>query len=106
MHGRKTLDMAKKDEDPPVTSTKEPWFLVHVAYRAQISTKNFEVSILSDIVFRHLKHAEVKVSDWTERTACHENYRSLVWIAKDSGKTMVREGVVWGICEFLSEANG
>jgi hypothetical protein len=90
----------------PVTSTEEPRFLVHVAHRAQISTKDFEISVLSDIVFGHLEHAQMKVSHWTERTACDENYRDLVWVANDSGKTMVWEGVVWRICEFLGEMDG
>lgn len=90
----------------PVTSTKEPRFLVHIAYRAQISTKDFEVGVLSDIVFRHLKHAQMKEGNWTERTACDENYGRLVWIANDSGKAMVREGVVWGVCEFLGKVDG
>ena len=89
-----------------MTSTKKPRFLIHVAHRAQISTKNFKVSVLSDIVFRHLKHAQMKVSDGTERTTCNENYRRLAWIPNDSGKTMVREGVVWGIREFVGEVNG
>jgi len=48
----------------------------------------------------------MKVSDWAERTTCNENYGGLVWIANDSRETMVREGVVWWICEFLGEMNG
>jgi hypothetical protein len=92
--------------DLPVTSTKEPRFLVHVAHRAKISTKNFEVSVLSDIIFCHLKHAQMKISDWTERTACHQNYGGLVWIANDCGKAMVWKSVVWRTCEFLCEVNG
>jgi hypothetical protein len=39
----------------------------------------------------------MKVSDWTERTACHQNYGDLVWIANDSGKTVVWKGVVGGL---------
>ena len=89
-----------------MTSTKEPRFLVHVAHRAEISTKNFEVGILSDIVFCHLEHAQMKVSDWTKRTACYQNYGDLVWIANDCRKTMVWKGVVWRIREFLCEVNG
>ena len=99
-------DPSSKGKDLPVTSTKEPRFLVHVAHRAEISTKNFEVGVLPDIVFCHLKHAQMKVSDWTERTACHQNYGDLVWIANDCGKAMMWEGVVWRICEFLCEMNG
>ena len=100
------VDPLGKDKDLPMTSAKEPRFLVHVAHRAEISTKNFEVSVLSNIVFCHLKHAQMKVSDWTERTACHQNYGDLVWIANDCGKTMVREGVVWRIREFLCKVDG
>jgi hypothetical protein len=48
----------------------------------------------------------MKVSDWTERTACYKDNGNLVWIAKDFGKTMVREGVVWRVCKFLSKMNG
>lgn len=76
-------DLVKKSL--PVTSTKEPGLLVHITDRAQISTKDFEVCVLSDIVFGHLKHAQMEVGDWTERATCDENYRDLFWIAKDCG---------------------
>lgn len=97
---------SSKGKDVPVTCTKESRFLVHVAHRAEISTENFKVSVLSDIVFCHFKHAQMKVSDWTERTACHQNYGDLVWIANDGGKAMVRKGVVWRTRELLCEVNG
>ena len=74
---------SSKGNDLPVTSTEETRFLVHVAHRAKISTKNLKVSILSDIVFCHLEHAQMKVSDWTERATCDQNYWDLVWIAND-----------------------
>jgi hypothetical protein len=77
------LPSSSKEKDLPVTSTKETRFLVHVAHRAEISTKNFKVGVLSDIVLCHLKHAQMKISDWTERTAYHQNYGSFVWVAND-----------------------
>lgn len=106
MHSLEWRSDEKGQNALPVTSTEEARFLVHVAHGAQISTKNFEVSVLSDIVFGHLEHAKMKVSNWTERTACDEDYGDLVWIANDCGKAMVWEGVVWRICEFLCEVNG
>ena len=96
----------KNDKDPPVTSTKEPRFLVHIAHRAEISTEDFKISVLSDIVLCHLEYAEMKVSDWTERTTCHQNDGSFVWIANDCGKAMVWKGVVWRTCEFFCEVDG
>ena len=97
---------SSKGKDLQVTSTKEPRFLVHVAHRAEISTKNFKIGVLSDIVFCHLEHAQMEVSDWTERTACHQNYWDLVWIANDGGEAMVGKGVIWRTCEFLRKVNG
>ena len=99
-------DPSSKSKDPPMTSTKESRFLVHVAHRAEISTKNFKIGVLSDIVFCHLKHAQMEVSDWTERATCHQNDGNLVWIANDCGKAMVRKCVIWRTCEFLCEVNG
>jgi hypothetical protein len=89
-----------------VTSTEKPRFLVHIAHRTEISPQNFEVSVLSDIIFGHLKHAKMKVGDWTETPTCDQNYGNLVWIAKDSGKASVGEQVARRICELLSKVNG
>ena len=106
MHSLRADPLRKMTNDLPVTSTKEPRFLVHVADRAEISTQNFKISVLSDIVFCHLEYAEMEVSDWTERTTCYQNDGSFVWIANDCGKTMVRKGVVWRTCEFLCKMDG
>ena len=57
----------------PVLGTQESGLLVHITDGTEIASDDLVVGLLPSVVFRHLKHAEVEVSDWTERTACYEN---------------------------------
>lgn len=57
----------------PVLGTHQAGLLIHVTDGAEIATNNFVVSLLPGIVSGHLKHAEMQVGDWTERTTGHED---------------------------------
>lgn len=53
--------------------TQEAGLLVHVTDGTEIASDDLIVCLLASIVFRHFKHAEVQVGDWTERTAGYKN---------------------------------
>ena len=65
--------------------------LVLVADWTKVAADNLKGTILSDVVFGHLKHAEVEVGDRAERSTCHENNRGLGGILEGARKTMVRK---------------
>jgi hypothetical protein len=56
-----------------VLGTQEAGLLVHVTDGTEVTSDNLVVGLLPSIVFRHLKHAEVQVGDWAERTAGYED---------------------------------
>lgn len=42
-------------------STQKTCFLVHVTDRTEIATNDFKVSVLSNVVLGHFKHAEMEI---------------------------------------------
>lgn len=76
---------------------KKARFLVLVRDRTQVPSDDLEVSILPDVVLRHLEHSEVEVGDGTEGAAGDEHDRLLVWIPKDMGEAVCWELVVWRV---------
>jgi hypothetical protein len=56
-----------------VFGTQEAGLLIHITDRTEITTNDLIVGLLPSIIFGHLKHAEVKVCDWTERAAGYED---------------------------------
>ena len=87
----------------PVTSTKETRFLVHVADGTKITTDDFEIGILSNIVLGHFEHTKMQIGDWTEGATCYKHYRRFVGVVKDGRETMMRKSVSLGVRECFSE---
>ena len=53
--------------------TQEAGLLVHITNGTEITSDDLVFGLLPGIILRHLKHAEVEVSDWAERTAGYED---------------------------------
>jgi hypothetical protein len=68
--------------------TKQSRLLVHITDGTEVTAYNFAICILANIVFGHLEHPKMEISDWAKRPACYENDGLLLWVAKDWRKTM------------------
>jgi len=68
--------------------TQEARLLVHITDRTEVTSDNLVVGLLPGIVFRHLKHAEVQVGDWTERATCYEDEWLLGRVSHDPLEAM------------------
>ena len=80
----------------PVFGTQEAGLLVHITDGAEVTSDNFVVGLLPSIIFRHLKHAEVQVGDWTERAACYEDEWLLGGVSQDPLYAVDRERIaIW-----------
>ena len=90
----------------PMTSTEQSGFLVHVAHRAKITTKDLKICVLPDIVLRHFEHAEMEVCDWAKRATCDKDYWDFVGVLECLREAAMRESVIRGICEGLREMGG
>jgi hypothetical protein len=44
-----------------------------VTHGREVASDDLEVSVLTDVVFGHLEHAEVEIGDWAEGAACDEH---------------------------------
>ena len=82
---------------PPVVCIQKAGFLVLVRDRTQVPSDDLEVSILPDVVLRHLEHSEVEVGDWAEGAAGDEDDRLLVRIPEEAGEAVGWECVIWWI---------
>ena len=91
--------------NPPVACTEETWFLVHIADRGEIASKNLELGILPDVVLGHFEHAKVEVSYWAERTTCDEDQWGLAGIGQRPREAMCRKRVIWRVREGLCEVH-
>ena len=76
---------------------KKAGFLVLVRDRTEVTSNNLEVGVLTDVVFSHLEHSEVEVSDRAEGAAGDEDDRLFIRIPEDAGQAVCRELVVWWI---------
>ena len=70
----------KKVISLPMMYTQEAGFLVLITNWAQVAPNYFEIGILSNIVFGHLKHSQMQVCDWAERAAGYKNDGGLLWM--------------------------
>ena len=84
----------------PVFGTQETRLLVHITDGTEVTSDNLVVGLLPSIIFRHLKHAEVQVGDWTERTACNEDERLLGGVSQDSLQAVDRERIATWVGEL------
>lgn len=84
--------------------TKQTGFLVQVTDGTQIAANDLKVCVLSDVVFRHFKHAKMEVSDRAEGTTSHKDDRGLLWIMNDSCKAMMGERIVGRVGEIIGRA--
>lgn len=67
----------------PVFGTQEAGLLVHITDGTEVTSDNLVVGLLPSVVFGHLKHAEMQIGDWTERTACYEDEWLLGGVSQD-----------------------
>lgn len=81
----------------PMACSHKTRLLVHVADWTQVTAHNFEVCVLSNVVLCHLEHAQVKVGNWAEGPAGHQNYGGLLWISDDAGEALMRKRIVRGV---------
>lgn len=60
------LTMRLKVISLPMMGAQEAGFLVLITDWTQVASNYFEIGVLSNIVFGHLKHAEMQVGNWAE----------------------------------------
>jgi len=89
-----------------MTSAEQSGFLVHVAHRAEITTKDLKICVLPDIVLRHFEHAEMEVCDWAKRATCNKDYWDFVGVLECLREATMRKSVIRGIGEGLCEMGG
>jgi hypothetical protein len=64
-----------------MVGAKQSWFLILVRHRTHVPSHHFEIRVLADVIDGHLEHAQMEVSDWTERSARDENDGLLLWMS-------------------------
>ncbi len=84
---------------------EKSWFFVLVTDGAEVAADDLKVSVLSDVVFRHFEHSQMKVCDWAEGTTCYEDDGSFGGILKNTTETIVRERIVRRVGERFCQVN-
>ena len=78
---------------------EKSWFFVLVTDGAEVAADDLKVSVLSDVVFRHFEHSQMKIGDWAEGTTCDEDEGLFRIVAECALETMGWKSVVWGVRE-------
>lgn len=100
-----TKDISGK-RGSPMMGAKQARLFVHITDWTQISSHDFEIRVLPNVILGHLKHAQMQIGDWTERSASHKHYGCLLRVLEDSGETVMRERIALGVCKRLCEMDG
>ena len=75
-------------------------FLVHITDGTEVTTKDLEFGVLSDVVLGHFEHPEMKISDRAERTACYEDDGMFLWIAENPRKAVRWKRIIWRVTQI------
>lgn len=96
---------SQKGNGLPMVGTQQARFLVLVTDWTEVAPNYFEIGILSNIVFSHLEHAQMKICDWAERATSYQNDRGLLGMDY-ARKTMMGKRIVGWIREISRGRRG
>lgn len=69
---KKGIRLAERKTSSPMMSTEQTGFLVLITDGTEIASHDLEIGILSDIIPRHLEHAEMEIGYRAEGSTCDE----------------------------------
>lgn len=79
--------------------SEQAGLVILVADGTEVSTDDFKVGVLANVVLCHLEHAEMEVGDRAEGATCDQDYGLLLSVAERPLEAVSRESVVWRVCE-------
>ena len=79
---------------------QEARLLVHITDWTEVASDDLVLGLLPSIVFGHLKHAKVQVSDWAEGTTGYEDERLLGRVSQDPLQAMGWERITLWVGEL------
>lgn len=82
-------------------ATEQPRLLVHITDRTKISAHDLEVGILAYIIFSHLKHSQMEICDWAERSTCYKDKGLFLRVPEGPRQAVRWKGVIKGVCELV-----